>query len=321
MVGHSTVLLQIAGFNLLFDPIWSTRCSPVSWAGPKRVREPAVRFADLPPIDAVVLSHDHYDHCDRATLEELARVHDPVFVVGRGVGDHLSRWGIEGARELAWWQTTHLVREDPGGCLLVDFVPARHFSARGPRDRNRTDWGGFWVRDRSADEGTSLSAYFCGDSGYDERLFSQLAEHCGSPDVAFLPIGAYSPRWFMSSVHVDPTEALLLHQTLRSRRSVGMHCATFQLTDEPIDEPEQWLKREVAAAGLTEEEFSGPDYGVRRVVERRSRNSAGAELEAALGGLSCRSALTNDHAIQVAEHRAARLSDDSPRAPHVLFDE
>lgn len=284
-VGHSTVLLRLGTRHLLFDPIWSERCSPIQWAGPRRVRPPALRFEGLPEIDEVLISHSHYDHCDRGTLERLAQEHDPRFVVGRGLGEVLSGWGISNVLEVDWWSRTPLWNggalwdgtassaDRTGESLELEFLPTLHFSARGVRDHNRTLWGAFrlhWNPGASAasagSEPRARTILFAGDTGYDEELFARLGEG-PAPDLAFLPIGAYAPRWFMSKVHVDPAEAVALHRALGSRRSVAVHCATFQLTDEPIDEPERLLEVERRRAALPAGSFEGPHFGDWRTLD------------------------------------------------------
>ncbi len=264
MVGHSTVLLQLGLTNILLDPIWSERCSPVSWLGPRRVRPAAVAFEALPPIDIVLVSHNHYDHCDRPTLKRLQAYHDPVFVTGRGVGDHLRGWQIDRVTELDWWSTCVLEQTPERSGLKIQFTPSKHFSARGLLDRNRTLWGGFWITGK-VNEGQA-NVYFCGDTGWDEALFREIHETNGRPDLAFLPIGAYDPRWFMAPVHVNPEEAVLIHRTLKCPLSVGMHCATFQLTDEDVDEPEERLVRASSALAADEGRFVPPQFGERQTL-------------------------------------------------------
>jgi L-ascorbate metabolism protein UlaG (beta-lactamase superfamily) len=249
VVNHSTVLLQSAGMNLLTDPIWSLRCSPFSFAGPRRVHSPRLQLDDLPPIDAVLLSHDHYDHCDLPTLRRLARRDRPVLVAGRRMGEVVGGLGFRKVVELDWWQTTELsAPETPP--LTVTFTPARHFSGRGALDRNRRRWGGFVLSGA-----TVRPIYYAGDTGYSERLFRDIAERTGSPVLALLPIGAYEPRWFMRPVHVDPDEAVRAHLALGAERSVGVHYGTFQLTDEGIDEPIERLADALRGEGLPDEVF------------------------------------------------------------------
>jgi L-ascorbate metabolism protein UlaG (beta-lactamase superfamily) len=181
-VNHATTLIQIGGINILTDPIWSFRCSPVTWTGPKRHRDPGIRFEDLPPIDLVLVSHNHYDHMDLATLERLARAHDPLFVVGLGNGAMLAEHGIAKTRELDWWESL-----DTGG-LRIHSVPAQHFSARGLCDRDANLWTGFVVEHPQAGR-----VYFAGDTGFGPH-FAQIRERIGAPRLALLPIGAFRPE-------------------------------------------------------------------------------------------------------------------------------
>lgn len=263
VVNHSTVLIQVDGFNLLLDPIWSMRCSPLPWAGPRRVRAPGLRFEDLPPIDVVAVSHNHYDHCDLPTLERLAKRHDAVAITGAGNRDLLAGAGFERVVELDWWQQHTLQPVSEGGgaanghhTVELHFVPTQHFSARGLLDRNRTRWGGFVL------ETSRGPIYFGADTGYRREIFRSVRERFGEPVLSFLPIGAYEPRWFMGPVHMDPAEAVQAHQDLGSAQSVGIHFGTFQLTDEGIDEPVIELERARLAAGVGELEFVVPEFGI-----------------------------------------------------------
>jgi len=219
-VGHSTTLLQAGGLNVLTDPVWSQRASPVAWAGPRRRRPPGLRFEDLPPIDLVLLSHNHYDHLDLPTLRRLAREHAPRFVAGLGVGRLLADAGVGPALELDWWQEA----DGPGG-LTVTCVPARHFSGRGLRDRDATLWCGYVLH------GPGGLVYFAGDTGFG-RHFEEIARRFGAPRLALLPIGAYLPLWFMGPVHLSPTDALRAHQILGARASVALHFGTFRIADD-----------------------------------------------------------------------------------------
>ena len=258
VVNHSTVLIQADGLNLLTDPIWSARCSPVSWAGPKRVRAPGLRFADLPPIDVVLLSHNHYDHCDLPTLGRLAREHQASLVTGSGNRRVVRGLGFPSVVELDWWQAHQVEQSGNGGARIsVHYVPTQHFSGRGLLDRNRARWGGFVL------ETSRGPVYFGADTGYRPGIFTSVRERFGAPIVSFLPIGAYEPRWFMGKVHMNPAESVQAHLDLESTRSVGIHFGTFKLTDEGIDEPRDELERARAAAGLEEEEFAVPVFGHR----------------------------------------------------------
>jgi len=248
-VGHSTFLVRTAGLALLTDPIWSDRAGPLRWLGPRRVHPPALPLEGLPRLDLVLVSHNHYDHLDLPTLRDLDRRHRPLVVTGLGNRAWLERRGLARVVDLDWWQVHRL----PGGGTIT-FVPARHFSARGPHDRCRTLWGGFVV------EADGVRLYFAGDSSRFPG-FREIGERLGPPDLALLPIGAYDPRWFMDVVHVTPEEAVDAHVALGARRSVAMHFGTFQLTDEPIDEPADRLRAALAERGIGDEAFVIPRFG------------------------------------------------------------
>jgi L-ascorbate metabolism protein UlaG (beta-lactamase superfamily) len=232
-VNHSTILLQQRDLNILTDPVWCKRASPVSWAGPARRRKPGVRWDDLPRIDIVLVSHNHYDHLDIAALRKLAAKGQSQFIAPIGVGRWLRSQGIEPSAELDWGQSIAVQQ------ATIHCVPALHFSARGMFDRNRTLWCGYIV------EAANGHVYFAGDTAFGGH-FAAIRERYGAPRVALLPIGAYEPRWFMSSVHMDPEEAVHAHRLLGARTSVAIHHGTFQLTDESIDTP---ARRLVECAG------------------------------------------------------------------------
>jgi L-ascorbate metabolism protein UlaG (beta-lactamase superfamily) len=248
-INHASFLIHLPGAVVLTDPIFSQRCSPVSWAGPKRVRPPGIALADLPRPDVVLLSHNHYDHMDFPSLRALQARYAPRFVTTLGNSRTLAKLGIA-ATELDWWQDTS------AGFLRITATPARHFSARTPFDRNRTLWGGFMI---SAGAGSVL---FAGDSGTGPH-WADIRTRLGAPDVALLPIGAYEPRWFMAPVHMNPAEAVEAHLTLGARQSVGMHFGTFQLTDEAIDAPLHAL--DAALGAIRTDTFSALDFGETRV--------------------------------------------------------
>lgn len=241
-VNHATVLLQVGPWNLLTDPVWSDFCSPIQGLGPRRVRAPGVALADLPPIHAVLLSHDHYDHLDMRTLMWLAARDRPLIITGLGVDACLRAQGLTHVVALDWWQTVRV------GPLTVHFLPAQHFSGRGARDRNRTLWGSLWV---TAGE---RSVYFGGDTGYGPH-FADIRQRLGSPTLALLPIGAYAPRWFMQSVHMNPEDAVQAHIDLAAEQSLAIHFNTFQLTDEAIDEPVQQLRLVMSQRQLPLDQF------------------------------------------------------------------
>jgi L-ascorbate metabolism protein UlaG (beta-lactamase superfamily) len=254
-IGHASFLIRLPGVLVLTDPVFSERCSPVSWAGPRRVRPPGIALADLPRPDVVLLSHNHYDHMDLPTLRAIQARYAPRFITTLGNARALAKQGIV-ATELDWWQ------DAVAGALRVTATPARHFAARTPFDRNRTLWAGFML---SVGAGTVL---FAGDSGAGPH-WGDIRARLGAPDVALLPIGAYEPRWFMAPVHMDPAEAMEAHQTLGARQSVGMHFGTFQLTDEAIDAPVLALEAAAQAAGV--DTFATLGFGETGVYGLRRR--------------------------------------------------
>jgi L-ascorbate metabolism protein UlaG (beta-lactamase superfamily) len=250
-INHASFLIRLPNAVVLTDPIFSERCSPVSWAGPKRVRPPGLALADLPRPDVVLLSHNHYDHMDFPTLRTIQRRFAPRFVTTLGNAPALAKLGIA-ATELDWWDDIGI------GSLSIIATPARHFSARTPFDRNRTLWAGFMIR---SPEGQVL---FAGDSGAGSHWFG-IRTRLGVPDIALLPIGAYEPRWFMAAAHMNPAEAVEAHVALGAPRSVGMHFGTFQLTDEAIDAPLTALAVAREAAGLAPDRFTTHGFGETRV--------------------------------------------------------
>lgn len=251
-VNHATTLIQISGVNVLTDPVWSDRVSPVSFAGPKRVRPPGIRFEDLPPIDVVLVSHNHYDHTDLATLRRLAARDAPLVLTGLGVSAILPR--AVRAAELDWWQSVDVA---PG--VTVAAVPVQHFSGRGLSDRNGTLWTGFVV---SAPAGR---VFFAGDTGYGPH-FREIARRFPEIRLAILPIGAYRPEWFMGPVHETPAQAVDAMRDLGATTAVGMHFGTFELTDEGEDEPPADLAKALDAAGEPRPRFWVLGFGEGRDV-------------------------------------------------------
>jgi N-acyl-phosphatidylethanolamine-hydrolysing phospholipase D len=235
-VGHSTLLVQLDGVNLLTDPQWSDRASPVSWAGPRRVTPPGLRFEDLPPIHLVLISHDHYDHLDVTTVRRLAAVHRPRFLVPLGLKAWLAELGLRDVEELDWWD------ERTVGPLRVTCVPAQHFSGRTLWDRNRRLWSGWVVAG-------SRRLYFAGDTAYFDG-FRAIGARLGPFDLAAIPIGAYLPAVIMRSSHTTPEEAVQALEDARGRRLVPIHWGTFDLAEEPIEEPAERLQAEARRRGL-----------------------------------------------------------------------
>jgi L-ascorbate metabolism protein UlaG (beta-lactamase superfamily) len=248
-VNHSTFLVQTHGVNVLTDPVWSHRASPLRWAGPRRVRRPGVAFSDLPAIDVVLVSHNHYDHLDLPTLLRLQAFCNPLFITSLGNRPFLQRCGLRRVEELDWWQST-TVRPQ----VDVTLTPAQHFSARGLFDRDRTLWGGFLLRVGAR------TIYFVGDTAY-SGAFHDVRKRAGRLDLALIPFAAYEPRWFMSAAHMDPAEAVRAHRELGGPFSIGMHFGTFQLTDEAIDEPERLLRQALAEHGVAPSQFRVPAFG------------------------------------------------------------
>jgi L-ascorbate metabolism protein UlaG (beta-lactamase superfamily) len=228
LVNHSTVLLQQRGFNILTDPIWSERAGPLSWIGPRRRRATGVSWENLPRIDAVLISHNHYDHLDMPTLRRLAARGDSTFIVPSGVAKLLRSENIGAVHELDWGESLTL------SGFTIHCVPALHFSSRGIFDSNRTLWCGYVI------ESQDRLAYFAGDTAFGSH-FAQIREKFGPPRLALLPIGAYEPRWFMSPVHMCPDEAARAHRILGAETSIAIHHGTFQLTDEGLETPQNRL--------------------------------------------------------------------------------
>ena len=228
LVNHSTVVLQQQGCNILTDPIWSERASPFTWAGPRRRRKPGIAWENLPCIDIVLISHNHYDHLDLPTLQRLAARAESTFIVPVGVARLFRAKNIGPVHELDWGQSL------TAGGLNIHSVPALHFSSRGVFDRNRTLWCGYVIECRDQ------IVYFAGDTGFGSH-FAGIREKFGPPHLALLPIGAYRPRWFMSPVHMGPDEAVRAHHILGAGTSIAIHHGTFQLADEGIDVPQKEL--------------------------------------------------------------------------------
>ena len=286
-LGHASFLVQTAAGNLLFDPVFSDRVSPFRLIGPRRVHPVPMRMEQLPKIDVVCVSHDHYDHFDGHTLKELASRFDPLFVAPLRHHDLLARAGAQRIVELDWWQA-----HSPNPNLKITLTPTKHWSNRLGTPRNYRLWGGFWVevfsigepgaRDAMRDTGcemrdlraeairdprceiretrsdvgnTARSLWFVGDTGYDEPLFRDIRRRLGSPDVALVPIGAYEPRWFMAPMHVNPEEAVRLHCDVSAKVSIAMHWGTFHLTDEAREAPVEALKEARLASQVTPEQF------------------------------------------------------------------
>lgn len=241
-VNHTTFLIQFNGINILTDPIWSERTSPFQWIGPKRQAKPGIKFEDLPHIDFILISHNHYDHLDVGTLKQLDQKFSPQIIVGLGVGAFLKKEGIKQVKEMDWWGKVDF------GKFTLHSVPAQHFSGRGTLDRNKTLWCGFVLETKEG------SIYFAGDTGFGVFL-EIIKERFPKLDLALLPIGAYKPSWFMSPIHISPKEAVQIHKMLNIRKSIATHFGTFALADEGWNEPIKDLKSALETDTLTQEDF------------------------------------------------------------------
>ena len=243
-INHSTFLLETPQGNILPDPVFSHHCGPGGKVGPLRVHRPALALAELPEIHYVLLSHNHYDHCDMPSLRWLVQTHDPEIFAPLGNSRLLARTGSRRVFELDWWGN-----HSPTPNLAITATPARHWSNRLGEPRAASLWGGFFVQ-----AGTSR-IFFAGDTGYDARLFVEIAARLGQPDLALIPIGAYEPRWFMHGQHCNPEEALLIHRDLAATTSLAMHWGTFQLTDEGRDDPPAALRAALENSPLANKDF------------------------------------------------------------------
>ena len=246
MVGHASVLIQVAGLNILVDPVWSDRASPVRFAGPKRANAPGVAFEALPAIDVVLITHSHYDHLDAETLRRLWARDRPRIITALGTDAVIARAVPECRAEAGDWGD----RFNVAGDVAVTIHPAYHWSARRVGDQRMALWCGFVIQARGE------VIYVAGDTGYgDGAIFRQVRERFGSPQVAILPIGAYEPRWFMRAQHVNPEEAVRIMLDCDSTQGLGVHWGTFQLTDEDRLEPPAALRRACDQFGVLPERF------------------------------------------------------------------
>lgn len=236
-INHATVLIQVDGVNILTDPHWSYRASPVSWAGPKRVHAPGIAFNELPPIDVVLISHNHYDHFDMHTLQQIWERDHPLILLPLG-DDKVLGHNNDSIRSIPMdWGETLSVADN---ALRIHFVPVQHWSSRAPFDQNKSLWGGYVIESTKHNH----KVYFAGDTGYGNgAFFRQAALKFGGFDLAILPIGSYEPRWFMAYSHMNPAEAVKAKLQLNAQRALGIHFGTFQLADEGIDQPLKDLKQ------------------------------------------------------------------------------
>jgi N-acyl-phosphatidylethanolamine-hydrolysing phospholipase D len=270
-IGHATMLVQMGGLNILLDPVFSERASPVQFAGPKRHQSPGIALKDLPRIDLVLLSHNHYDHLDTASVKALNQQPGgaPLFIVPLGVKKWFAAEGISNVQQMDWWDKQTV--KTAAGEVEVHFTPVQHWSARSLGDRRATLWGGFALF------ASDFHLYFSGDSGYSQdftdtqKYFAarQTAALGGGFDMALIAVGAYEPRWFMKEQHVNPEEAVQIHLDLKAKRSIGVHWGTFDLTDESLDQPPKDLAIARAAKKLPQEAFNVMAIGQTLKLPRR----------------------------------------------------
>jgi N-acyl-phosphatidylethanolamine-hydrolysing phospholipase D len=270
-IGHATALIQASGLNVLTDPIFSHRASPLRFLGPARAHPPGLQLEELPHIDVVVISHNHYDHLDRESILALSRQAggSPLFLTPLGLKAWLHDRKVRNVLELDWWQ--HHIH----GGVEFHCTPAQHWSGRGLHDRNRTLWCAWSVF------GTDFHWFFSGDTGYSRdfadtrRQFAhrQGLENGGGFDLALIAVGACWPRWFMAPQHVDLPEAVQVHLDLGAKRSLGVHWGTFSLSDEPLDQPIHELQAARAAQGVKEDQFFIMPIGATRRIAPRDGNA------------------------------------------------
>lgn len=246
-INHSTVLLQLENLNILTDPIFSTVAGPLSLLGPRRVRAPGVAFKQIPKIDVVLLSHNHYDHLDVPSIQDLWKRDHPLFIVPLGNGRLIRSLGIHKVIELDWWQEHRFSQHHS-----FTLTPAKHWSRRGFLDYCKALWGGFVI------QSPNLKIFFAGDTAYGTH-FKMIQDRFGAIDLSLLPIGAYQPRWFMKDFHMSPEDAVQAHLDLASKLSMGIHFGTFRLTDEGIEDPIKHLEENLRAQNITN--FIAPDHG------------------------------------------------------------
>ena len=257
-VNHATILLQTRGMNILTDPIWSMRCSPLSFIGPKRVNAPGITWEDLPKIDVVLISHSHYDHLDLPTVKNLVAQDNPLFIVPLGV-DTIILKAAPSANVIAldWGQNHHY------NDLVVHAEPTQHWSARMPFDNSKTLWASYVLSFGNE------NIYFSGDTGYASgQIFKNIGQKYGKFRFALLAIGAYEPRWFMKESHMNPDETVKVYQDINADYAMGIHFGTFQLTDEGRDEPPEALQKAVTNAGISQDHFRALQPGSSWVIPK-----------------------------------------------------
>jgi L-ascorbate metabolism protein UlaG (beta-lactamase superfamily) len=248
-INHSTVLIQVDSLNIITDPVWATRASPVSFAGPQRKKMPGVKLEDLPPIDIILISHNHYDHLDLETLKQIVANHKPKIIAPLGVGQFLKENGMPVFKDMDWWQNTTINKK-----VAIHCLPAQHFSGRGFADRDATLWCSYMI------ETTRGNIYFAGDTGYG-LFFREISLKFPNINLALIPIGAYKPEWFMSPIHISPDEAVRVHIDLKAKQSMGIHFGTFPLGDDGENDPPLDLKAALKKYQIDSNAFKIPANG------------------------------------------------------------
>jgi N-acyl-phosphatidylethanolamine-hydrolysing phospholipase D len=261
-INHSTFLMVVDGCAFLTDPIWNGRCSPLKWAGPCRRKEAPFEITELPPLDYILISHDHYDHLDKKSVRKLTRSQpDMTWFVPLNLGKWLKKQGVRRVVELDWWQS-HTARtlSDVNPEVKVTAVPSQHYSGRGLFSKNQSLWCGYVV-EITRPSGEHRRFYFVGDTGYNPHDFVEVGKRFGEMDLSLVPIGVYRPREFMQTVHVNPEEAVQIHLDACSKLSVGGHFGTFKLSSEPDEMPPYDLYQALLAQGLDPSVFRVLDQG------------------------------------------------------------
>ncbi len=249
-INHSTFLIQVDGLNILTDPVWSERTSPFQWAGPRRTRPPGILLEDLPDIDVVLLSHNHYDHLDFNSMRSLFQRHQPRIITPLGVKAYLDKNDMHTATDLDWWDEIPL-----NDSLTVQCVPAQHFSGRGMHDRDATLWCGYVIKRPGG------NVYFAGDTGYHPSMFREIGKRCAPVQLSLIPIGAFKPEWFMSPIHCSPAEAVKIHLETGSGQSIATHFGTFPLADDGLHVPVFELRNALTQDGVAPEKFIAMNEG------------------------------------------------------------
>jgi N-acyl-phosphatidylethanolamine-hydrolysing phospholipase D len=255
-INHATALVQIGGLNILTDPMFSERASFTQWVGPKRKVKLPVALSDLPRIDLVVISHNHYDHLDRDTIKALEAQAGgpPVFAVPLGIDLWMTGLGISRVERFDWWDSKTLLGLD------IHFLPSQHWSSRSLGDQNATLWGSWFLKERQSADPSDVdikparSLFFAGDTGYSAD-FLKIGKLLGPVDIALIPVGAYEPRKMMKDQHVNPEEAVKIHLDLGAKWALGIHWGTFELTDEPLDQPIGDLAKALEKMGVSKDSF------------------------------------------------------------------